>query len=157
VIFLIMVLFSNRLYRDLIIINAPYFLAITCVSLVPVLVVKRLKWYPEAAPLYLWLLMFLITGYYYSYSGGPNIIGLLLDLITHRSLPSNFLTICFGLLTLSGIFLFFFYFMSFLSGKKDDFFAIRVDKKSYGIWAMTYVIYLNTIVSIVNPVFRHSF
>jgi hypothetical protein len=154
--FLLFISLLHPFFHDLIFVNAPYVLTIACISLVPVLIVKRLKWYPEAAPRLAWVLLFLTTGFYYAINRGPNIIGLILDIVTARS-PENTISTLSGIILMSGVFALFYFLMAFIAGQKDDVFSLKVDIKSYCIWALAYLVYLNTLVSIVNPVFRRPF
>lgn len=153
----ILFLLTHPVYFTAIIVNLPYVLTIMSLSLVPLIVVRRLNWSPEAAPLYVWALLFLTTAFYYSLSQGPNIIGFLLDMVTLKMTSSIFLSTFYRSATIAGIFILFYFVMAYVSGKKDDLFCARVDVKSYTIWIITYVIYLNTLISLVNPVFRRAF
>lgn len=155
--FLLFMIVMNPVYRDMITVNTPYILTIGALSLVPIAVLKKLQWYPEAAPVYAWAVLFLATGFYYSLSQGPNIIGFLLDLVTLKMTVNVFFSTFFGMLTISGVFILFYFVMGFISASKDDAFSQKVDAKSYMIWTMTYLLYLNAMISIINPIFRHPF
>ena len=153
----LLIVMIHPVYHDLILVNMPYLITIMILSLIPLLVIKKLHWYPEPAPRYTWALLFLITGFYYSFTGGPNLIGFLMDLITLKISVNVFLTTFFGLLAISGIFAFYYFLMAFKSAMKDNLFSLKVDVKSYIVWVTTYLIYLNALISIINPVFRRPF
>jgi len=152
---LLFIILFNPLYRDILYVNTPYILTITFLSLAPVIVLKRLHWYPEAAPLFAWTGLFLFMGYYYSLTNMPNVVRFIIDLLTMKITVQSAYTTFFGVMTVTGIFAFYYFLMAFISGKKENLFSQRVDPKSYLIWTLAYIIYLNTIVSIINPIFRH--
>jgi hypothetical protein len=145
---------SSPLLRSLITVNAPYAAMFAFFSILPLLIVKKLGWYPEAARLSSWIILFFVSGLYYAIFRSPNIIGFLFDLFTTRIESSGFFSVLYGSMAFAGIFILFYSSMSFISARKDNIFQLRVDPKSFLIWSITYLLYLNAMTSIINPVFR---
>lgn len=148
------VMIASPFLRELVVVNVPYLASITLLSLVPVAMIRKLEWYPEAAPLYSWVLLLLISGYYYFIFHEPNLIGFIFDVVTRKINPVTLFSMIFGSFTFSGIFYLFYSLMSFISGRKDGAFSLKVDAKSFAIWSLTYLFYLNAMTSLINPVFR---
>ena len=156
-IFVLFLIVTSQFYRNFIIVNTPYYIVLTFISLAPVAVLKKLKWYPEAAPLYSWAILFLFTGMHFAFFHEPDFIGFFFDMF-HSSLtaPSVFSTF-FGFLTISGVFTLYYSLMAFISNRKDNEFNLKIDIKTYSIWVTAFILYLNALISIVNPVFRRPF
>lgn len=157
IIVIFILIFSSSFYRDIIFVNTPYFIILTFLSLTPVIILKKLNWYPEAAPLYTWAVLFLFTGYYFAFFHEPNFIGFFFDLFHSGLTAHGVFSTFFGFLTISGVFSLYYSLMAFLSNRKDNMFNLKVDIKTYAIWVIAFLLYLNALISIVNPVFRRPF
>lgn len=151
---IVYVFLTSSLFRNLLFVNGPYLLSIFAVSLLPVAVLKKFNWYPQAAPLSAWVGLFAFTAFYFAFFHQPNIILFVVNIITNNITFSSVFSAFFGIIAISGVFTFFYLTMSYLSAKKDNFFNVVVDPKSYTIWIITYLLYINLFISIFNPAFQ---
>ena len=137
--------------------NLLYSLALLGLSSIAWLVIQKLEWAPTRQHKISWFLFLLVVTVYYAISGQPNWMGLLGDLITGHISEGRWKDLLFGTSTYIGL-IYLFYFL--LSMYKKDFFSYEGDEISlltYTMWMISFLIYLNATISIINPLFHRPF
>ena len=143
--------------------NSIYHFVLIIVSLLPIVYLGKFGWLEGRYQAGSWVLFLSTLGIYYAHSAEPDFLGWIYDTIQGEHFLDNFFPVFWGTLRVAGLAGLFYFYLDYIQEKSASVSSTGesteavIQPKTYFWVILSYLGYLNALVSVVNGFFHRPF
>ncbi len=134
-----------------------YYSFLFIIAAIPLVVLKKLEWSVDRFGIFIWFIFMAGLALYFSGGNEPNILSLASDLLTGQFLADKAKYTLFSLAAYTGLVYLFYFGVEIVYPELFDHPNQKIKMKTFGVWNAVYLLYINAMISILNPFFSRPF